>query len=303
MIEEADMSSDVRRPTRQAGGPSGSHGAPGFALIIAIMSLLLLTFLGLTLAATTTTELQVAANYRWSQQALYNAEAGIEAGKFILKTIPNDWSKILPPVRPGTWAPDGTAPNPVPPVPAPWVGIDNWKIPARNWENAGCDRQTGEGMGAVLNDALAAPLIIGAPAGPYQNVTTFLGQQLNGSFTLWVSRVILTNAAGQLQDDPDPTPSRLVLTAEGTAPYVNFGDATNPASQTLFTQTNRAVQYLRVALARSPQAPSCGGKNSGQKGGAPSGANFSTCGRLGPGSLASFTGFAGAGNLQDTGVQ
>jgi hypothetical protein len=291
------MRTEVMRPTEEAGGRSRSHGAPGFALILAIMALLLLTFLGLTLAATTTTELQVAANYRWSQQALYNAEAGIEAGKFILKTIPNDWSKILPPVRPGTWPPDGSI-HPVVPAPPPWVGNDGWGIAARNWEDQACDFQTGEGLGAVLNDALAAPLILGAPGGPYQNVTTFLGQPLNGSFTLWVRRDIITDAAGQLKDDPDPTPSRLVLTAEGTAPYTNFG-----AGQALFTQANRAVQYLRVALARSPQAPACGGKNSGQKGGAPSGANFSTCGRLGPGSLASFTGLAGAGNLQDTGAQ
>jgi len=45
----------------------------GFALILAILSLMLLTFLGLTLATTTSTELQIATNYRWSQQALYNA--------------------------------------------------------------------------------------------------------------------------------------------------------------------------------------------------------------------------------------
>ena len=56
-------------------------GEGGFALILAILSLMLLTFLGLTLAATTSTELQIATNYRWSQQALYNAEAGIEAAR------------------------------------------------------------------------------------------------------------------------------------------------------------------------------------------------------------------------------
>ena len=51
-------------------------GEGGFALILAILALLLLTFLGLTLAATTSTELQIATNYRWSQQALYNARSG-----------------------------------------------------------------------------------------------------------------------------------------------------------------------------------------------------------------------------------
>ena len=59
-------------------------GERGFALVLAILSLMLLTFLGLTLATTTSTELQIATNYRWSQQALYNAEAGIEAARIIL---------------------------------------------------------------------------------------------------------------------------------------------------------------------------------------------------------------------------
>jgi Tfp pilus assembly protein PilX len=42
----------------------------GFALILAILALLLLTFLGLTLTATTSTEMQIANNYRYAQQAL-----------------------------------------------------------------------------------------------------------------------------------------------------------------------------------------------------------------------------------------
>ncbi len=49
----------------------------GFALVLAILALLLLTFLGLTLAVNTTTELQIATNFKWSQQALFNAEAGV----------------------------------------------------------------------------------------------------------------------------------------------------------------------------------------------------------------------------------
>ena len=59
----------------------------GFALILAMLSLLLLTFLGLTLAATTSTELQIASNQRWSQQARYNAEAGLQAAQIILRDI------------------------------------------------------------------------------------------------------------------------------------------------------------------------------------------------------------------------
>ena len=68
------------------------------ALVLAIMALMLLTFLGLTLATTTSTELQIATNYRWSQQALYNAEAGIEAAKAILRSMPvgTSWATLLP---------------------------------------------------------------------------------------------------------------------------------------------------------------------------------------------------------------
>jgi len=71
----------------------------GFALILAILALMLLTFLGLTLATSTSTELQIATNYRWSQQAYYNAEAGIEYGKSLLRYM--NWTLLLPDPRMG----------------------------------------------------------------------------------------------------------------------------------------------------------------------------------------------------------
>ena len=75
----------------------------GFALILALLALMLLTSLGLSLSATTSTELQIATNHRWSEQARYNAEAGIEYGRQLLTTV-NSWESILPPPR-GTWPP------------------------------------------------------------------------------------------------------------------------------------------------------------------------------------------------------
>src|SRR5512139_2889276 len=92
-------------------------GEQGFALILAILSLMLLTFLGLTLAATTSTELQIATDYRWSQQALYNAEAGVEAGKTLLSRMA--WCSILPAARVGTTGMAYTAPYSWAGVPAP----------------------------------------------------------------------------------------------------------------------------------------------------------------------------------------
>ena len=69
----------------------------GFALILAMMALVLMTFLGLTLATTTSTELQIATNYRYSQMAYYAAESGIEIGKRYLRQT--DWRAVLPPAR------------------------------------------------------------------------------------------------------------------------------------------------------------------------------------------------------------
>ena len=92
----------------------------------------------LTLATTTSTELQIATNYRWSQQAFYNAEAGIEAAKRALATA--DWSVVLPAPR--------TTPT--------WLGNVNPGAPmgtatARNFENWACDqRGNGAGYGRVL---------------------------------------------------------------------------------------------------------------------------------------------------------
>ena len=77
---------------------------------------MLLTFLGLTLATTTSTELQIATNYRWSLQAQYNAEAGIEAARIVLSNVAGLgrplWTDQLPAARrPGPGG--GAAPRPV----------------------------------------------------------------------------------------------------------------------------------------------------------------------------------------------
>lgn len=66
----------------------------GFALIVALMSVLLLTALGLALAMTTMTETMITANYRDGGEAMYAADAGIERVMQDLLTIP-DWNRIL----------------------------------------------------------------------------------------------------------------------------------------------------------------------------------------------------------------
>jgi hypothetical protein len=258
----------------------GSHerAQKGFALILAILALMLLTFLGLTLAATTSTELQIASNFRWGQQAYYNAEAGLEAGKVILRNIPNNWGAVLPSQRGGSWA-WGSPPAP---------GVPQSATATRNFENEGCDSLSGNGTGGVLDDTQAMPLLLGeTPAGPYQNVKTFRGMTLTGAFTLWVRRDVIVTGVGQYQDSGDN--NTLVLIAEGSAP----GLATAPGS---------SVRLLQVLLTRNNQGNTSCSAAEGQTGIAASGANFGACAPLNSASITPLSG-PGGGLGGDTGVK
>jgi hypothetical protein len=252
----------------------------GFALILAILALMLMTFLGLTLATSTSTELQIATNYRYAQQAYYNAEAGIEFGKSLLRV--KDWTLLLPNPRSGGSDP-GCGPN-TPPTPAsfkcwfmdtpppeslpledpPYANNDIHGNPTRNFENSQCDTYGGGmGYGVVLDD--------GGAFGPYQNVTNVLPgiPPLNGSFTLWIRRELAQNDDASFTDSPDSGELNLILTSEGTAPY------TGETSALAFTQQSRAVKVLQATLSRTLGTP-CGTRG-GQVGGGPEGSNFSPC--------------------------
>ena len=245
-----------------------ARGESGFALVLAILSLMLLTFLGLTLATTTSTELQIATNYRWSLQALYNAEAGIELGKRYLRQI--EWQTVLPPARPsplssyagysgGNCAQGDAGHCPVPPL----------TRATRSFENYACDQAATvavaagfNGYGAVLDDINFAV--------PFENVTTFLGQSLNGNFTLWIRRAYkITDppAAPELEDDPRN--DKLILTSEGIAPY------TGASAATAFGQAHRAQRILEVTLQRV--APGDCENRTSQVGSGPLGAGFDQC--------------------------
>ena len=252
----------------------------GFALILAILALMLMTFLGLTLATSTSTELQIATNYRWAQQAYYNAEAGIEYGKSALRFM--NWTLLLPTPRMGgseacvttgpsagfkCWFLDTNAapyyPETPPAEPPPYDRDDIHGNPTRNFENSACDVfGGGMGYGVVLDD--------GGGFGPYQNVTNIPGiPPLNGSFTLWIRRDQLPNLDASFSDAPEGGDLDLILTAEGTAPYAGENSAL------AFTQQNRAVKTLQATLRRTLGTP-CGTRG-GQVGGGPEGSNFSPC--------------------------
>jgi hypothetical protein len=242
----------------------------GFALVLALMALLLLTFLGLTLAVTTSTELQIATNYRWSQQSVYAAEAGVEAGRAILRTVP--WANILPPARAGAWTGTVTLTSPSTNGVA-WSlnRNDRWGNISRNYEGWQCDlKGQGMGYGVVLDD--------GTAAGPYQNVTTILGQSLNGAFTLWVRRPLhylpdgnTVDWGGTVAPATEIDDSNLVLVAEGIAPY------NGAAAGTSLGSWGKAVHVIEVALSQTPPQAACRAVRAGQQGSGPEGANHGGC--------------------------
>jgi hypothetical protein len=259
-----------------------THDAPtlarqgGFALILAMLALLLLTFLGLTLATTTSTELQIATNYRWSEQALYNAEAGVEVGRILLRGI-EDWNDILPSVRNNTtWNPftlslatltkgGGTS---LPPLNT--NRDDQWGNPSRNYEAWQCDRfGRGVGHGVVLDDSTSN--------GPYQYKTTMFGRTLTGAFTIWVRRPSWTITTNNLQTDYAEANStqcttcdddNIVMVVEGVAPFTTAAAGVQ----------GRAVRLIEVTLSKAVPTvnPPCGARG-GQVGGGSEGSNFSGC--------------------------
>ncbi len=263
----------------------------GFALIVAILALLLLTFLGLTLAVTTSTELQIATNYRWSQQALFNAEAGLEAARAVLRQA--NWTLILPPARVGAdlggcvdggqgtvcWF-DTPSPGIVGPPNAPFAGA------TRDFENGGCDaRGAGMGYGAVLRDVNGGQHL--------ENMASFGGNTLNGAFTVWVRRPLQSYQDGSFADFND-TDDILVLTAEGSAPFVGAAGGGRAGAA-------RAVRVLEATFSRTVTTP-CGTRG-GQVGGGPEGSNFSPCDPITGDSLAAALGLAPGSVTEATSVQ
>jgi PilX N-terminal len=272
----------------------------GFALILALLALMLLTSLGLSLSTTTSTELQIATNHRWSEQARYNAEAGLEFGKQFLTTI-NNWESILPPARVAGQGWPANQPVVGPRADALFNRADAWGNPSRNYDNWSCDsRGFGRGYGVVLDDGTGVP---------QQYVTQVGGLNLNGAFTLWIRRPVkwqddTANSATLVDYVPTPAPvpgnGVLVLVAEGVAPY-SGGVATAGSA-------NRASFILEILLAQgaSQTVVNAGGTLScsnrqGQAGGNAQGSNAQGCSLLNGSSITgALQGVAnlGTGNLR-----
>jgi hypothetical protein len=279
----------------------------GFALILALLALMLLTSLGLSLSTTTSTELQIATNHRWSEQARYNAEAGIEYGLQLLTTV-SDWETILPQRR----LPPTTQPwSPTAAVAAPAANdgtlnrVDAWGNPSRNFENWSCDsRGFGQGYGVVLDTGVGSPT---------QYLTNLGGLPLNGAFTLWVRRPVMWNPLhpDQLEEYPGtdpvtglpkPAPAPgfgvMILVAEGVAPFTP-GLANQGAA-------NRATQIIELVISQGfTQTTWAGGgpggcnARQGQAGGSAAGTNAQGCAMLDGGSVVAA--LTGAANTQNAG--
>ena len=196
--EAREAMSDNRRDRRHEGG---------FALILAILALMLLTFLGLTLATTTSTELRIATNYRWNTQALYNAEAGIEAGKRILQGL--SWLQVLPAKR-ADWTPSTGLPLSAPVTPFPGRHDGH-----TNFEMGDCDRQ-GNGMGWPRPVRRPHRRLI-----PYENdvVPDWPRPRPNGAFTCGSAPLVRGTVRELADDDDGGLNDTMILTAEGIAPY------------------------------------------------------------------------------------
>ncbi len=240
----------------------------GFALILALLALVLLTTMGLALANSTSVELQISSNHRWSESARYNAEAGIEYGKSLLMAAAT-WTAILPPLRLPATVPDW--------APAAWdgatqpaeTGTPTLGRATRDFENWQCDKKGyGMGYGVVFDN--------GGAAGPEEFRSQIGGATLNGAFTLWVRRPVMWsggNGVGTTLQDY-PTDGALILVSEGVAPYTGANNAN------AFAATNRAVYTIETLLTRAGTTildQSACSSRQGQAGGSASGGNTSGC--------------------------
>jgi hypothetical protein len=237
----------------------------GLALILSILALMLLTFLGITLTVTTSTELQIATNYRWSQQALYNAEAGLEVGKRYLRNVAG-WGVFLPDPRPdisNTAATDAVCADPR------YTSAGPSNEASRSCELRDCDTVGDFGYGVVLWDPTFTT--------PFQNFQSFfLGTvapdvgQVSGTFTIWARRPLQRDETTSVVSERQAN-DRVVLTVEGTAPA---------SGVSAFALANRAVRYLEVTL--DWVAPGDCENRTGQIGGGPTGAGFDQCDSVKP---------------------
>jgi hypothetical protein len=209
----------------------------GSAFVISILVLFVLTVLGLALMLTTSTEKDIAINYRWGEQAFFNADAALEYGKNVLASyalLNADFTAILPPARPdatvpnntaawGTAHPDGGACSPA------TAGCRDYQYFIDQCPQGGGGPCTRVYIGRVLRrqDGTQAMWDFRLPAGTPGDLDNDGAADIEGTYTLWVRRpVVGTRDYGSLPNEDD----KVILTAEGTAPGSQGAGAGKPTS-------------------------------------------------------------------------
>ena len=196
------------------------YSSAGSAFVISILVLFVLTVLGLALMLTTTAEKDISVNYRWSEMAFFNADAGLEFGKNVLAGYvlrDGDFRNALPPARI-----TAQMMNPPEALCAP--------------QNPGCrDYQFNipQGgvrlyIGRVLRDMNGRVLqydFRNPTAGDLRGDVDGDGtQDVSGSVTIWVRRPIAGNADyGALGTPSVDRHDKAIITAEGVAPNYEGG--------------------------------------------------------------------------------
>ena len=220
------------------------RGNEGSAFVISILVLFILTVLGLALMLTTTTEKEIAINYRWGEQAFYNADAALEYGKNVLARyaiVNGDFLAILPPARADATVPDETAawitghPEGGGPCDPATGGCRDYQyyidqcpapIPPSIISVGPCTRIF-IGKCLVRLDGTTAMYDFRTPAGMPGDLDNDGTADIDGTFTLWIRRPLVgTRDYGTLPNENN----RVILTAEGTAPNAQGAGAARSVS-------------------------------------------------------------------------
>ena len=215
----------------------------GSAFVISILILFVLSVLGMALMLTTTTEKDIAINYRWGEQAFFNADAALEYGKNVLGDWllqDGDFSGVLPQARD-----DVTVAN----SDAPWgdalpgdASCDPSSPDCRDYQyfvdhcppgGAGPCVRVYIGKVLLRTDKTPVKYDFRLPGGAVAGDVDGDGiADLEGTVTLWVRRPVVgtrdygSTAGGTLKALHD----RVILTAEGTAPGAMWAGAGRPVS-------------------------------------------------------------------------
>ena len=224
----------------------------GSAFIISILVLFVLSVLGLALMLTTTTEKDIAINYRWGEQAFFNADAALEYGKNVLASYAQantDFRAILPPARAVATVADNmqprTAGHPEAGACDPAVaGCRDYQYYIDQCPPGGGGPCTRVFIGRVLPrpDGTLAMWDFRAPVGTPGDLDNDGNPDIDGTYTIWVRRpTVGTRDYGSLPGEDD----RIIVTAEGTAPNAAGAGAGRP------TSLRRLEMSIRIPTAGS----------------------------------------------------